>query len=433
MLDIKAIRAEPNAFRNGLARRGEDPNLIDQLIALDERRRRLITENEALKKQRNEASRQIGARIKAGEDPGAARAEVRRLGERIEAIDQEIKAIESETEQRLLALPNLPDPSVPEGASDADNQEIARWGEPRAFDFEPLPHWELGAQLGILDLERAAKVAGANFYFLRGAGARLERALIAFMLDLHTREHGYTEWATPYLVNRRTLTGTGQLPKFESTQFHTSGPDLFLIPTAEVPVTNLHAGEILDGRALPLNYCAATPCFRHEQYSHGRESRGITRVYQFNKVELVKFTTPESSWDEHERLRANAEEVLRRLGIPYRVVLQCTGDLGFASAKTYDLEAWAPGMKTWLEVSSISNFLDFQARRADIRFRREPGAKPEFLHTLNGSALALPRTLIALMENYQRPDGSILIPDVLRPFMGTDVIERSNSSPTPGH
>lgn len=425
MLDIKAIRAEAAPFKAGLARRGEDPALIDQLIALDERRRALITEGELLKQKRNEASKQIGARIKAGEDSETAKAEVRAIGDRIAAIDAEIRQIEAESDDRLLRIPNLPDAAVPNGATDADNKEIAQWGEKPAFDFEPIPHWDLGTRLGILDLERATKVSGANFYFLRGAGARLERALIAFMLDLHTRKHGYTEFAPPFLVNRQALTGTGQLPKFEDTQFHTDGPDLFLIPTAEVPVTNLHAGEILDGRHLTLNYCAHTPCFRYEQYSHGRESRGITRVYQFNKVELVKFTAPDKSWDEHERLRADAEKVLQLLGLPYRVVLQCTGDLGFSSAKTYDLEVWAPGMNTWLEVSSISNFLDFQARRANIRFRREPGSKPDFVHTLNGSGLALPRTFIAVLENNQRADGTVVVPEVLRPFMGMDVIEPS--------
>lgn len=422
MLDIKAIRADAAPFKAGLARRGEDAAQIDQLLDLDERRRALVTEGEQLKQKRNEASKEIGARIKAGEDPETAKAGVRAIGDRIAEIDAEIRQIESDSEQRLLRIPNLPDDAVPDGATDADNKEIAAWGEKPKFDFEPIPHWDIGARLGILDLERATKVAGANFYFLRGAGARLERALIAFMLDLHTREHGYTEFAPPYLVNRQTLTGTGQLPKFEDTQFHTDGPDLFLIPTAEVPVTNYHAGEILDGRQLTLNYCAYTPCFRFENYSHGRESRGITRVFQFNKVELVKFATPDTSRAEHEKLLANAETVLRRLGLPYRTVLQCTGDLGFSSSKTYDLEVWAPGMNTWLEVSSVSNFLDFQARRANIRFRREPGAKPEFVHTLNGSGLALPRTLIAVLENNQRADGTVVVPEALRPFMGTDVI-----------
>ncbi|MBI2845797.1 MAG: serine--tRNA ligase, partial [Chloroflexi bacterium] len=350
-------------------------------------------------------------------DPGLI-AEMRAVGDRIAALDAQLRQVEEDLQDRLLQVPNIPHSSVPVGADESQNVVVRSEGEPSQFDFEPLPHWDLGTMLGIIDFERAAKISGSRFFILQGLGAKLERALINWMLDLHTNEHGYTEVDPPALVRREMMVGAAQLPKLEETIFRDTEDDLWLIGTAEIPLTNLHRDEILEPGTLPRYYVSHTPCFRREKVAHGRDVRGIKRVYQFDKVEMYKFTAPESSYDELERLVADAEEICRRLEIPYRVKLNCTGDMGFASAKTYDVEMWAPGAEEWLEVSSCSNCEDFQARRANIRFRRQPGAKPEFVHTLNGSGLALPRTMIAIMENYQEADGSIIIPQVLRPYMG---------------
>ena len=421
MIDLKLLREDPERLRKGAQAKLAEVDW-DRLLELDERRRALATRVDQLNAERNAASRAIGERIKAGEKPEAARAEVRALGERLKEAEEEARQVGEELNRLALGVPNPPDPATPVGAGEADNREVARWGEPPAFDFEPRPHWELGEALGMIEFQRASKLAGSGFYALRGAGARLERALITWFLDVHRAEFGCDEIAPPYLVNSRAMTGTGQLPKLADDMYRIEGEDLWLIPTAEVPVTNLYQDEILDGDRLPINHCAVTPCFRREAGSYGKEVRGITRVHQFNKVELVKFVRPETSDEELESLRRQAELLLERLGLHYRTVLLCSADLSFAAAKCYDLEVWAPGMGLWLEVSSCSNFGDFQARRSGIRFRPAPKEKPQFLHTLNGSALALPRTLIALMETYQQPDGTIAVPEVLRPYMGCEVI-----------
>jgi seryl-tRNA synthetase len=416
MLDLKYLRENLDEAERRLATRGEAVNL-SAFRELDRRRRDLLGETEALKAEKNRVSVVIGQT----KDKSGVQAEIARMKEvsgRIKSLDDELKTVEGELQNLLLMVPNIPHESSPVGAGEAENREVRRWGVPRAFEFTAKPHWEIGEQLGILDFERAGKLTGARFALYRGAGARLERALINFMLDLHTIGHKYIEILPPFMVNRESMTGTGQLPKFEDDLFHIDGPDYFLIPTAEVPVTNIHRDEILAGADLPVCYTAYTPCFRKEAGSYGKDTRGLIRQHQFNKVELVKFVRPEDSDAELEKLLDNAEEVLRRLELPYRVVDLCTGDLGFSAARTFDIEVWLPGQETYREISSCSNFRDFQARRASIRFRREEGGRPELVHTLNGSGLAVGRTLVAILENYQQADGSVLIPEALRPYMG---------------
>jgi len=423
MHDLGYFRANLEAIAARLATRGFELD-VEEFRSLDARRRAAVTEAEELRARRNAMSQEIGRRKKAGEDTSALQAEVRAMGGRIAELDEQVKALDEEFRSRLASIPNVPHESVPTGASSDDNVEIKRWGKPRAFPFEPKAHWDLGLQLGILDFERAAKITGARFAVYMGAGARLERALINFMLDLHTREHGYTEVLPPFLVNSSSLFGTGQLPKFAADLFKCENFDFWLIPTAEVPVTNLHRDETLDGDALPIRYCAFTPCFRSEAGSYGRDVRGIIRQHQFQKVELVNFTRPDQSYQELERLTESAEHVLERLGLPYRRVVLCTGDMGFSSAKTYDLEVWMPGQQAYREISSCSNFESFQARRAGIRFRSGKG-KAEFAHTLNGSGLAVGRTWVAVVENYQQEDGSVVLPEALRPYLNAEIIDSS--------
>ena len=424
MLDLKTLRENADAIEKRLKTR--DPALsLARFRELDEKRRVIIREVEALKNRRNTVSEEIGRLKRAGQPAEDKVLEMREVSGRVKTLDRDLKAIEARVKEILMTLPNVPHESVPAGESDEDNVEVRRWGEPPAFPFEPRAHWDIGEGLDILDFGRAAKLAGARFALYKGLGARLERALINFMLDLHTGEHGYTEILPPFMVNRKTMTGTGQLPKFEDDLFKIDGWDHFLIPTAEVPVTNIFADEIIDGARLPIYYTAYTPCFRKEAGAAGKDTRGLIRQHQFNKVELVKFTTPETSYDELEKLLNNAEEVLRKLELPYRVVVLCTGDLGFSATKTYDIEVWMPHQKVYREISSCSNFEDFQARRAGIRFRRKPGAKAELVHTLNGSGLAVGRTTAAILENYQQEDGSVIIPEALRPYMGgLDVMRR---------
>jgi len=426
MLDPAFVRDNLDLVRTGLRNRGLDPDGdLGKLAAIEARRRAIIPEAEGLKQQQNRSGEEIARAKKEGRDPSAVFAANRERGQRIKELEAEVEAIEQERRALLLTIPNLPSPKVPVGGGAADNVEVRRVGEPRAFDFEPQAHWDLGPALGIIDFERAVKTSGARFAFLLGAGARMSRALINFMLALHTREHGYTEVEPPFLVNAGALTGTGNLPKFEADLFKIAGEwDLYLVPTAEVPLTNLHRDEILDGRLLPLKYCAYTPCFRSEAGSYGADVRGLIRQHQFDKVELVKFSTPEKSYDELEGLTRDAEQVLVRLGLPYRTVALCTGDLGFASAMTYDIEVWLPSQQTYREISSCSNTEAFQARRANIKFRPDGKGKAEPAHTLNGSGLAVGRTLIAVMETYQQKDGSIVVPEALRPWMdGQEVIE----------
>ncbi|HHZ20925.1 MAG TPA: serine--tRNA ligase [Firmicutes bacterium] len=422
MLDIRLVRNEPEQVIAGLRRRGLTISL-DEFLSLDETRRQKLVETESLKNRRNVVSKEVGRRKAHNEDASDLIREMQEVGERIKVIDEEIRAIEARLNEILLTIPNLPDASVPEGPDETYNQEVRRWGEIRVFDFTPKPHWDIGEGLGILDFERGSKISGARFTVLKGKGAKLERALVNFMLDLHTKEHGYEEIFPPFLVNRDCMVGTGQLPKFEEDMFRVTPGDYFLIPTAEVPVTNLHRDEILDVEQLPLYYTAYTACFRAEAGAAGRDTRGVIRQHQFNKVELVKFTKPEDSEAEHEKLVRNAETVLQRLGLPYRVVLLCGGDMGFSAAKCYDLEVWFPSSGTYREISSCSNFKDFQARRANIRYRPAPGAKPEFVHTLNGSGLAIGRTLAAILENYQNADGSVTVPEVLREYLGMERID----------
>lgn len=418
MLDVKVLRSDLEEVKRRLAHRNEDISALDRFAETDEKRRQVIQEAESLKNKRNTVSEQVAIMKRNKENADHLIAEMKQVNERIKALDEELRQLDEQLEQILLSLPNLPHESVPIGTSEEDNVVAWTWGEPRRFEFEPKPHWELAADLGILDFEAAAKVTGSRFVFYKGLGARLERALMNFMLDLHTGEHGYEEILPPYIVNRTSMTGTGQLPKFEEDAFKLEGPDYFLIPTAEVPVTNMHRDEILDAADLPLYYAAYSACFRSEAGSAGRDTRGLIRQHQFNKVELVKFVKPEDSYDELEKLVKNAEKVLQLLGLPYRVMSMCTGDLGFTAAKKYDLEVWIPSYNTYREISSCSNFEDFQARRANIRFRRDAKSKPEFVHTLNGSGLAIGRTVAALLENYQQEDGSIVIPEVLRPYLG---------------
>jgi len=416
VLDPHHVREHLDAVERALTRRGDLPQL-GPFRELDRARRALLVEVEALKKERNDGSRRVGELVRTGADAEPLKHEIRAIGERIADLDRRLAQAESELQALLLELPNVPHASVGDGRSAEDNRVERVWGTPPAAAFEFRPHVDLGAELGILDFERAAKVAGARFAVYFGAGARLERALIQFMLDLHTREHGYLEVLPPFMVNRAALFGTGQLPKFEQDLFQVAPGDYYLVPTAEVPVTNLHAEEILDAERLPLAYCAYTPCFRSEAGSYGKDVRGLIRQHQFNKVELVRFSTPESSYDELERLTGHAEEVLRRLGLHYRVVTLCAGDLGFSAAKTYDLEVWMPAQGAYREISSCSNFEAFQARRAKIRYRPGPQAKAAFVHTLNGSGLAVGRTVVAILENYQQADGSVRIPEALRPYM----------------
>ncbi|WP_124726264.1 serine--tRNA ligase [Staphylospora marina] len=417
MLDVKVLRADLEAVRRRLATRGGEADPLARWEELDVRRRELIRQTEELKNRRNVVSKEIAEKKKRKEDAESLILEMREVGERIKSLDEELRGVDEQVEQLLLTVPNLPHESVPVGASEEDNVEVRRWGEP-VRPAHAKNHWEIAEELGILDFERAAKVAGARFVFYKGAGARLERALINFMLDLHTGEHGYTEMIPPFIVNRKAMTGTGQLPKFEEDTFKLEGADWFLVPTSEVPLTNYHADEILAAEDLPKYYTAYSGCFRSEAGSAGRDTRGLIRLHQFNKVEMVKITLPEQSYDELEKMTANAERVLQLLGLPYRVQLLCTGDMGFSAAKTYDLEVWLPGANTYREISSCSNCEDFQARRAGIRFRRHPKAKPEFAHTLNGSGLAVGRTVAAILENGLQEDGSVRIPDVLVPYMG---------------
>ena len=416
MLDIKRIREQPDYVKTQLARAGEDPAQVDEVLALDTRRRELLNQVEALKATRNAVSKEIG-KMKGTAEREAKIAEMRGVGDQIAALDREVTDVEERQRAALLAIRNLPHPDVPDGPDETYNVVIAQEGQPRAFAFAPRPHWELGAALDIIDFERGVKLSGSRFYVLKGAGAKLQRALIQWLLDLHAAQ-GYCEIYTPFVVKEQCMWGARQLPKFRDNLYHDVEDDLWLVPTAEVPITNLHRDEILEADQLPINYCAYTPCFRREKMSAGRDVRGIKRGHQFDKVEMYKFVRPETSYDELEQLRADAEETCRRLAIPFRTKLLCIGDLGFASAKTYDMELWAPGQDEWLEVSSCSNVETFQARGANVRYRPEPGARTEYVHTLNGSGLGIPRTMIAIMENYQQADGSIAVPEVLRPYMG---------------
>lgn len=422
MLDMKFVRENPELVMDAMRKRNANVNL-DEFLELEKKRRELTLQVEALKSQRNAASQEIGKMKKAGENADAQMAEVRALGDKIAEDDKELKDIEARLKEILMTIPNMPAADTPVGSSDADNPVVRTWREPAKFAFEPQAHWDIGEKLNILDVERAGKVSGARFTFYRGLGSRLERSVINFFLDIHTGENGYTEFFPPFIVNKDSMQGTGQLPKFAEDMFKLEGLDYYLIPTAEVPITNLHRDEILSGDDLPLYYTAYSACFRAEAGSAGRDTRGLIRQHQFNKVELVKFTKPEDSWDELEKLTANAEKVLQLLELPYRVVRLCTGDIGFSSAATYDLEVWLPAANCYREISSCSNFLDFQARRANIRFRRDTKSKPEFVHTLNGSGVAVGRTVAAIFENYQQADGSVIVPKVLRPYMGCDVIE----------
>ena len=416
MLDPKYVRANPEAVAENLRRRGTDLNL-DEFLTLDSRRRDLLVLVEEKKQVRNQVSKEIGAQKKAGKDPAEAMENMRLLGDEIQETDREVRQLEEQIESILLSLPNMLHESVPEGESDADNPEVRRWGDIPEFSFEPRAHWELGESLDIIDSQRAGKVSGARFTYMKGDGARLERALMNFMLDLHAGQ-GYTEIVPPFLVNADSMRGTGQLPKFAEDMFHIENTELYLIPTAEVPLTNMLGGEILDNQMLPYNITAYSPCFRAEAGSAGRDTRGLIRQHQFNKVEMVKFVRPEESYQELENLVDHAAEILELLELPYRVVTLCTRDVGFSSAKTYDLEVWLPQYGGFREISSCSNFEDFQARRANIRFRREPKGKAEYLHTLNGSGLAIGRTVAAILENYQQADGTIRVPRVLVPYMG---------------
>ncbi len=421
MLDLRFVRENIDLVEESLRKRGNKLSL-DNFKDLEEQRRELIAEVEKLKHRRNVVSDQIGELKRKGEDASGIIAEMKEVSDKIKDYDKKLAELEATIRDTLLGIPNIPHESVPFGSSDQDNEEVLRWGEPRDFAFAPKAHWDLGEELDILDFERAARVTGARFTFLKNAGARLERSLVNFMLDLHVEKHGYTEIFPPFVVNAASATGTGQLPKFGEDMFKLEGLDYYLIPTAEVPVTNLYREEILEEKLLPIYHVAYSACFRAEAGSHGRDTRGIIRQHQFNKVELVKFVKPEDSYAELEKLTADAEEVLQLLELPYRKVVLCTGDLGFSSAKTYDLEVWLPAYNGYREISSCSNFEDFQARRAGIRYRREEDGKTEFVHTLNGSGLAIGRTLAAILENYQNEDGSITVPEVLRPYMNMDVI-----------
>ena len=420
MLDIKFIRSNPDEVVAAMKKRGMDLDL-SEFLALDENRRKILSEVEQLKSKRNSVSKEIGIMKKNGENADDLVKEMGEVGEKIKELDEQVKTIDTRLKEIILTIPNIPHESLPVGG-ESDYRVERTWGEPTKFDFEAKAHWDIGENLGILDFERATKVTGARFTFYRGLGARLERALISFMLDTHTGENGYEELIPPYMANKDSMTGTGQLPKFAEDMFKLEGLDYYLIPTAEVPVTNYYRDEILDEKSLPIKHCAFSPCFRSEAGSYGRDTRGIIRQHQFHKVELVKFAHPDNSFEELEKLTNDAEKILQRLGLPYRVITLATGDIGFSSAKTYDIEVWLPSFNTYREISSCSNFMDFQARRANIRYRDKQG-KVQFVHTLNGSGLAVGRTVAAILENYQQADGSVVVPEVLRPFMGVDVIK----------
>jgi seryl-tRNA synthetase len=424
MLEAKYIREHIDEVKEKLVLRGQAISL-EQFVSIDGERRKVIQEWEKLRALQKKVSDEVSKRKREGQDASELILEMKKVSQEMKGLDGIVEEKEKALQEFLLTIPNLPHVSVPKGKDSSENAEVRRWGHIPKFDFEPKPHWDLGEALGILDFKTGAKIAGARFTLYWDLGAKLERALINFMLDLHTREHGYREVLPPFMVNRTTMTGTGQLPKFEEELFKVEGTDYFLIPTAEVPVTNIHQDEVLDEEVLPLYYTAYTPCFRKEAGSYGKDTRGLIRQHQFNKVELVKFTKPENSYDELEKLLSNAEEVLKRLKLPYRVVNLCTGDLGFSASKTYDIEVWLPGQETFKEISSCSNFEDFQARRAKIRYRVSGKSKTEYVHTLNGSGLAVGRTLVAILENYQKADGSVEIPDVLRPYLyGVERIEK---------
>ena len=423
MLDIKIIRENPDKVKAALKTRNADyDEYIDSILEIDEKRRKLSTETDNLKAEQNRVTKQIPIMKKNGENTDAVMAEMKEISEKIKADNAVISELEAKQKDTLLRIPNIPSDTTPVGKDDSENVEIRKWGEPSAFDFEPLAHWDIGKNLNILDPETAAKVTGARFHFYKGLGARLERAVISYFLNTHT-ENGYTEILPPYMVNRASMTGTGQLPKFEEDAFKLANNDYFLIPTAEVPVTNMHRDEIITGDSLPIKYCAYSACFRAEAGSAGRDQRGLIRQHQFNKVELVKFVEPETSFDELEKLTNDAERVLQGLGLPYRVVALSTGDIGFSSAKTYDIEVWMPSYNRYVEISSCSNFMDYQARRAGIRDKKTPKDKAQFVHTLNGSGVAVGSTVAAILENYQNADGSVTIPEALVPFMGTDTIK----------
>ncbi len=425
MLNIKLVRDNPELVSEALKKRGEDTSSLDKILDIENRRRDLLKDVEEMRQKRNSISQQIGRLKKEGQDASEILAEAKKISDNMASSEESLRDLETQVRDILLLIPNIPDESVPVGKDETENVEKRVWGDIRQFDFEPKNHWDIGEDLDILDFERAGKIAGARFVIYKDGGARLERALINFMLDLHTDEHGYTEILPPVLVNRETMTGTGQLPKFEDDLFKLDDSDAkgyLLIPTAEVPVTNIYREEILRDDVLPIYHTAFTPCFRREAGSHGKDTRGLIRLHQFNKVELVKFVKPENSYDELESLTNNAEEVLKRLNLPYRVITLCTGDIGFSAAKTYDLEVWFPAQGKYREISSCSNFVDFQARRADIRFKTEGQKGTEFVHTLNGSGLAVGRTLAAILENFQEKDGSVIIPEVLIPYMGIDKI-----------
>ena len=417
MLDLKFVRENTDLVQAMLRDRHSDTD-VSEFTRLDEQRRKLLAEVESLKARRNAVNQEITALKKAGQDAGDLINQMKSVSARIKELDPITKQADQAVYDFLLTIPNMPHESVPKGAGEEDNPEIKRWGEPPSFDFEPLNHWDIGENLGILDFQTAAKITGARFVLLKGAASRLERALINYMLDMHTQKHGYLEVLPPFMTNAESMTGTGNLPKFGEDLFKIEGWNYYLAPTAEVPVTNIHRDEILEFDRLPIMYTAYTPCFRSEAGSHGKDTRGMIRLHQFDKVELVQFTSPEDSFEHHEKLLQHAEAILQGLNLPYRVVILCTGDMGFSSAKTYDLEVWLPGQNKYREISSCSCFTDFQARRANIRFRRDSKSKPEFVHTLNGSGLAVGRTLVAILENYQQADGSVLIPDALKPYMG---------------
>jgi seryl-tRNA synthetase len=418
MLDLSFVRDNLPKIEEMLRRRGQDPQVLARFREMDAQRRQLITQSETLKAQRNRASEEIAKLKKAGQDATALVDETKKLREQGDSLEKQATEIDQELRTLLAGIPNMPHESVPPGKSAEDNQEVRKWGTLPQFSFAPKPHWELGEQLGVLDLERAVKLSGARFAVYWDLGARMERALASFMLDLHTREHGYTEVLPPYMVNSASMYGTGQLPKFADDLFKIDNHDLWLIPTAEVPLTNLYRDETIDNARLPLSITGYTPCFRSEAGSYGKDVRGIIRQHQFQKVELVKFTRPEDSYAQHDQLTRDAETVLQKLGLPYRVVLLCTGDMGAASAKTYDIEVWLPGQQLYREISSCSNFEAYQARRANIRYRPAGGKKSEYVHTLNGSGLAVGRTWLAILENYQQADGSVVVPEALRPYMG---------------
>ncbi len=422
MLDIKRIKRDLEEIKPLMAKRGEKDFSFEEVIELDDKRIELLQEVEALKNEQNIDSKLIPQYKKEGKNTDELMARLKELSEQIKNLDDKVKEVEEDLFQKLLRIPNVPHPDVPTGDTDEDNLEVRKWGEPTAFDFEAKAHWDIGTDLNILDFEAAGKITGSRFTLYKDLGARLERSLINFFLNTHTAEHGYTEVLPPFIANRTSFIGTGQLPKFEEDMFKLEGFEYFLVPTAEVPVTNIHQNEIMNGDDLTTKYCAYTPCFRAEAGSAGRDTRGLIRQHQFNKVELVKFTKPEDSYKELETLTADAEKVLQLLGLPYRVVRICSGDLGFTAAYKYDLEVWMPSYNRYVEISSCSNFEDFQARRANIRFKRDKASKPEFVHTLNGSGVAIGRALAAILENYQQADGTVVVPEVLRPYMGTDKI-----------